>query len=212
MYVTYLAGGIASGKSSVARQLASLGASRVDLDALSRDALASGSPLLPKVAEAFGADLVDAGTGILDRSLLARRAFASPEATACLEAIELPEIGRLLQERLEGLRQQPEAPACAIVEVPLLDRVLATPDLAGLADEVACVTCPLETRRVRAQGRGMDPADFDRRAARQPDEAWLRAHADAVFDNAGTAEELAGQVRRWWDAHEARGWQGGRRA
>ena len=123
MYVAFLVGGIGSGKSTAARRLESLGAVRVDLDALSREALAPGSPTLGAVAEAFGRDLVDPATGELDRAGLAARAFASPEATELLESIELPAIAGLLRARLAALAAGAEPPACCVVEVPLPDRM-----------------------------------------------------------------------------------------
>jgi dephospho-CoA kinase len=54
----FLAGGIGSGKSTVAAQLEELGACRIDLDQLSREVLAAGSPLNERIAEVFGADLL----------------------------------------------------------------------------------------------------------------------------------------------------------
>lgn len=206
MYVAYLAGGIASGKSSAAHQLEELGAVRIDLDQLSREVLAPGSATCQAVADAFGADLIQADQ-TLDRSLLASRAFVSAEATRRLEAIELPEIGRLLECRLHELAASSCAPCCVIVEVPLLDRVLQAAELANQTDEILVVSCPLSLRRQRAIGRGMDPQDFDRRVVRQPDEAWLRAHGDTVFDNAGAPEALEQQIGRWWQTHAEGGWK-----
>lgn len=206
MYVVYLAGGIASGKSTAAGLFEGHGAARIDLDVFSREVLRPGAPVLAEIARAFGADLVDPRTGELDRGLLARRAFATSEDTMRLESLELPAIGELLERHLADLADAPDAPRACIVEVPLLDRVLKTPSLAALADEVVAVTCPLAERRVRAIGRGMDAADFDRRVAQQPSEDYLRMHADVVFDNADGAEPLASQVDAWWRGHEAAGW------
>ena len=90
-----------------------------------------------------------------------------------------------------------------MVEVPLLDRVEA---MLSQVDEVLCVIAPLDVRRVRAQGRGMDVADFDRRVALQPSDEYLRSHADVVFENAGDEKGLATQVRAWWDSREREGW------
>lgn len=203
MYTVFLAGGIASGKSSVARELERRGAWRIDLDQVSRAVLEPGSDCLPELASAFGDDLLDPQTGELDRALLASRAFADAESGALLEKIEMPHIKRMLVRMLEGEGCCLTAPALCVVEVPLLDRV---EDMLDLADEVVCVTCPVEVRRERAIGRGMDGADFDRRASRQPSEEYLRGHADVVLDNSGTPEAMAAALDAWWDAHEASGW------
>lgn len=200
MHTVFLAGGTASGKSSVARELERLGAWRIDLDEISRAVLAPGEPCVAEVCAAFGDDLVDEETGELDRALLARRAFADEASAELLERIELPYIRDMLVRMLtSGICGQRE-PACCVVEVPLLDRMEPMLDL---ADEVVVVTCPLEERRARACLRGMDAADFDRRVARQPSEEYLRAHATSVIDNVGDEAALLAGVRAWWDAH---GW------
>ena len=205
MYVVFLAGGIASGKSSVARSLERRGAWRIDLDQLSRAALEPGCPCVDEVAEAFGSDLIDARTGLLDRRALAARAFAGAESAARLEAIELPYIREMLIRALEGGPcGQTEPPVC-IVEVPLLDRM---EPMFNLADEILVVDCPVDLRRVRAIGRGMDAEDFDRRAANQPGDEYLRDHATTIIDNAGGPSDLAEQIDAWWGAREANGWKG----
>lgn len=96
---------MASGKSYVARLLEERGAQRLDLDQISRDILAPGTQCVEQIAQAFGADVLDAATETLNRQLLAERVFASKEATQRLEAIELPEIKRSLCEHLARLRQ-----------------------------------------------------------------------------------------------------------
>lgn len=204
MYTVFLAGGIASGKSTVARELERLGALRIDADQLSRDVLEPGSPCLGEVAAAFGQDLLDPATGALDRGLLARRAFASAQETQRLEDLELPHIRALLRRRVEAAAG--EGTPCCLVEVPLLDRAQS---LLDLADEVLCVTCPLDQRLHQAVGRGMDEADFRRRLALQPSDDYLRAHADTVIANDADLEGLLAQVRRWWEDRRAAGWQRG---
>lgn len=202
MYKVFLAGGIASGKSTVARILEELGASRIDLDQVSRSVLSPRSACSAAVANAFGEDLVNPATGEIDRTLLARRAFATPESGAHLESIELPFISDELACTLAREESSGDAPVC-VVEVPLLDRVES---MLSQVDEVLCVIAPLGLRRVRAQGRGMDVADFNRRVALQPSDEYLRSHADVVFDNVGDEKDLAAQVRAWWDSRERDGW------
>lgn len=204
MYTVLLAGGIGSGKSTVAAELERLGCHRIDLDRLSREVLEAGTPTTHAVAEAFGQDLLDPKTGQLDRALLAARAFASPETAALLERIELPAIRELLAACLAELSDGPDGAKVCLVEVPLLDRM---GDTDSLADEVLVVSCPLALRRERAINRGMTGEDFDARASRQPTDEWLAAHATTIIDNSGTSDELLAQVRRWYAAREADGWR-----
>lgn len=195
MRTVFLAGGIGSGKSTAAKELEHLGAARIDLDQLSREVLAVGSPLLQQISRAFGSDLLDPVTGELDRGLLAQRAFASPRDIAQLEALELPAIRELLAQRLQEISDGPHPPALCVVEVPLLNKVGATIDL---ADQVLVICCPLDIRRTRAIERGMTGADFDARAARQPSEEWLRAHATSVIENSGSQAQLVDRIQQWY--------------
>lgn len=195
MHTTFLAGGIASGKSTVARMLHERGAWLCDLDQVSREVLESGSPVLAQVAAEFGDDLIDPESGELDRLGLAVRAFASAEATERLEAIEMPAIRERLAQILTNSCCAATEPALAVVEVPLLDRV---EDLLPLADDVLVVCAPLALRRERACGRGMDGEDFDARVAHQATDDYLRAHATHVIENDGDEEALARAVDAWW--------------
>lgn len=193
MYIVFLAGGIASGKSSVARCLEDLGCLRIDLDQISREVLEPGSPCLMALAVAFGADIV-CDDGALDRAILASRAFATPEDRQLLEDIELPFIRARLFSALDVLADEV---GMAVVEVPLLDRM---EDDLSRADEVVYVHAPREVRRERALLRGMDGADFDVRDGAQPSEDYLFAHADTVLDNSGSPAELARATIAWWTA------------
>jgi dephospho-CoA kinase len=181
---------------------------RIDLDELSRDVCEPGSDVLPAIADEFGADVLDPVTGELDRALLASRAFADPRRARRLEEIELPAIlGRLSAQ----LTQSPcgQEPAVCVVEVPLLDRMGAT---LALADEVMCVTCPLDLRRARALARGVSEPDFDLRVSLQPTEDYLLEHADTTLFNAGSASDLEDACDAWWRAREETGWKSLRQA
>lgn len=197
MRCAFLAGGIASGKSTVSRLLREKGAWVVDLDQVSRDVLQPGSPLLDELAAEFGDDIVDGQTGELNRALLAQRAFAGAEATERLEQIELPAIRERLAQVLAHSCCATTAPALIVVEVPLLDRV---EDMFSLADDILVVVAPMELRRERAVGRGMTAEDFDVRVTKQPSEDYLRAYATHVFDNSGNEAALCKQVDEWWDS------------
>lgn len=196
MYTVFLAGGIASGKSTVARMLRERGAYLIDLDQVSREVMEPGSPCTAAVATEFGQDLISPETGAINRSLLAKRAFDSAEDTARLEAIELPYITERLLEMLNMSCCAATEPKVCVVEIPLLDRV---EDLFGLADEIVAVITPLEMRRRFAIARGMAGVDFDNRVARQTSDEYLRTHATYVIENTGTAAELEQKVNQWWE-------------
>ena len=195
MYVVFLAGGIASGKSTVLKELRHRGASCVDLDELSREVTAAGSPTNELLAEAFGEDVLDEA-GALRRAELARRAFASAEGTRLLERIVHPAI----RKRLELWLAAQDRDAVCVVEIPLLDRV---EDLISLADEVLCVVSSMDTRRMRAVGRGMTAADFDARVAQQTSDDYLIAHSTTVIRNDADKQTLVQSVNAWWETCKA---------
>ena len=92
------------GKSTVTAVFAGHGVPLADADQISREILLPGSPLLPALAERFGADILKAD-GTLDRRLLADRAFATPEGKAALDGLTHPEIVR----RIRAAKQAAQA-------------------------------------------------------------------------------------------------------
>ena len=92
------------GKSTVTAVFAARDIPLADADQLSREILLPGSPLLPQMAERFGADIIRAD-GTLDRRLLADRAFATPEGKAALDALTHPEIVRRIRAAKQAAQQ-----------------------------------------------------------------------------------------------------------
>ncbi|MDO4797714.1 MAG: dephospho-CoA kinase [Coriobacteriales bacterium] len=200
MYTVFLAGGIASGKSTVSRLLRERGAFVIDLDEVSREVTTPGSAACHALAQEFGTDILDE-QGALRRDVLAARAFVSAQSTATLEKTMHPYIRARLGQLLEERRA---AGGVVVVEIPLLDRV---EDLLPMANEVLCVTCPLAVRRLRAVGRGMEASDFDARVSRQATDEYLVSHATTVLSNDGDERDLTQKVEAWWDEHTSRDWK-----
>ena len=90
MYKVILAGGMASGKSTVSKMFEAAGGLRFDLDEVSRRLLRPGCECTYRVAEAFGNDLLDPVTHEINRRELGRRAFATRESAELLEELEMP--------------------------------------------------------------------------------------------------------------------------
>src|SRR5258706_12632864 len=112
-----LTGGIAAGKSTVARIFAELGAPVVDADQLAREVVAPGQPALDEIVRAFGLGVLDA-SGALDRKQLGAIVFADEDKRRALNAITHPRIAAVTQARLAELRARGET--LAIYEAALL--------------------------------------------------------------------------------------------
>lgn len=185
-----LTGGIGSGKSTVARMLADEGFPVVDADQIAREIMEPDSPVLAEVADVFGADLID-DTGALDRGELARRAFASTEQTAKLNAITHPAI------RAESNRRFAEVEAAGeravIYDMPLLVDLGLDEDMDITV--VVDVGVDERVRRLVAK-RGLTEPDARARIAQQIDDATRLAAADMVIDNNGPEDALAPQVEK----------------
>lgn len=115
MIVIGLTGGIASGKSHVARFFEQEGVPVIHSDRLAREAVEIGTPALKSVLEAFPD--VMAPDGSLDRKKMGRRIFDSPEDRRRLEEILHPRIRELFRQRLGAFD---ETVPVVVYEVPLL--------------------------------------------------------------------------------------------
>lgn len=182
MKTYFLTGLIASGKSSVLEQLKNKGCQTISMDALAREVVRPGSPCLHEIAAAFGPEALLPGTDELNRSYLASVVFGDSEALKRLEAIELPAILALLEERLDQLEgESRNAHDLRVVEVPVLSQVES---LFWRADQIIYLEVPYQTRLKRALCRGMEQKDFMARNHMLPDDAYLKAKATVVIEDA----------------------------
>jgi dephospho-CoA kinase len=180
-----LTGGIASGKSVVARLFAQHDVPVIDLDEIGREVVAPGEPLLARVIERFGAGVV-AADGSLDRRALRRRVFADPRERRDLEALLHPAMFRRAAERAAAA-----GGAYRIIVNPLL---VETPGR-GQYDRVLLVDCPESLQRARlAQRDGAEPAEIDAILAAQATRAQRLAAADDVIVNDGELTALSPRV------------------
>jgi dephospho-CoA kinase len=176
-----LTGGIGSGKSTALAALARLGAAVISSDAIVHE-LYEGDELRDAVVTRFGPEV--APGGVVDRSEVARRAFASEEDRAWLEGVVWPLVGSRVAAWLERARAADPAPPAAVVEVPLLFEA----GLEGIYDATITVISDEGLRRERAAARGH--AVVDERAARQLSPQEKAARATFVVRNDGSEADL----------------------
>jgi dephospho-CoA kinase len=180
-----LTGGIASGKSTVARLFAGRGVPVIDLDQVARDVIAPGMPLLARVIERFG-PLVRQADGSLDRRALRRRVFAHPQERRELEELLHPAIFRRTAELV--------AAAGGPYQI-IVNPLLAEMDAAGRYDRVLVVDCEEAMQRARlAQRDHSPPEEIDAILAAQATRARRLQLADDVIVNDGDLAALDARV------------------
>ena len=185
-----LTGGIASGKSTVARKLEQLGAVTIDADVLARDVVALGTEGLKAVVARFG-DSVLAANGSLDRRALARVIFADPRARADLNAIIHP----LVRERAAELEAAAPAGAVVVHVIPLLVET----GQQDRFDAVVVVDTTVEEQLRRLTCRdGLTRTEAEQRVAAQASREERLGAATHVIDSSGPVQETMRQVGELW--------------
>ena len=191
------------GKSTVTAVFAAHGVPLADADRISREILLPGSPLLPVLAQRFGADILRTD-GTLDRRLLADRAFATPEGKAALDAITHPEIVR----RIRAAKQAARAAGASLF---VLDgAVIVGTEAETECDRLAVVTAPFETSVARIAARdGISPEMAARRLNAQMPEEQLLRRADYILRNDAERAALETAATQLYEALLQEGRKGG---
>jgi dephospho-CoA kinase len=187
-----LTGGIASGKSTVARMFVELGAPVVDADLIAREVVAPGQPALADIVRAFGAGVLDAA-GELDRKKLGAIVFADDAKRRALNAITHPRIAAVTQSRLAELRARGEP--VALYEAALLVENNIHHGLDGL---IVVSTDEARQRERLAARDALDAAAVGARLAAQAPLAEKLAAATWVIDNSGSLDDTRRQVNALW--------------
>ena len=184
-----LTGGIASGKSLVAAELARLGAVVIDADVLAREVVQPGTPGLAAVVERFGAEVLDGDR--LDRARLGAIVFADPAARRDLERIIHPAV----RARAAELERAAPRDAVVVHVIPLLVETGQQDDF----DRVVVVDADPKTQLARLRARdGLSEEAARARLAAQASRADRRAAADVVLSNQGSISQLQDEIARLW--------------
>jgi dephospho-CoA kinase len=189
-----LTGGVACGKSTVAKMLADLGAQIVDADTIAHELYRPGQQVLQDLVKHFGAEILKPD-GELDRAKLATLVFDGGRVEE-LNKIVHPAVIRQQDQWMRSLGEK-DPYAVAIVEAALILEA----GVKDRFDRIMVVTCKPAQKVARfAQRTGTSAdaarADVERRnKAQMPDEEKAR-RADFVIDNSGSVEETRHQVQR----------------
>lgn len=185
-----LTGGIASGKSAVAKLLADRGAAIIDADQLARKVVEPGQPALAELVARFGAAILTAD-GRLDRKRLGAIAFSDEAARRDLNAITHP---RIAAASAQAIAEWSDAGANVVFyEAALLVENRIHTGLSGLI----VVSVPPEVQEERLIARdGLTPEEARARIAAQLPLAEKVKVATWVIDNSGDLAALEREVDR----------------
>jgi dephospho-CoA kinase len=186
--VVGLTGGIASGKSTVARAFAQRGIPVIDADVLSREVVAPGSDGLAAIVSEFGAEVL-LPDGTLDRKAVAARVFADPALRMKLNAIVHPRVGQLSAQRLAEIA--PGSTPYVMYEAPLIVENGMHHGMHALV--VVAIEPALQVERVMARD-GIDREGAEARLRAQAPLERKLAAATYVIDNGKALSDLPPQI------------------
>jgi dephospho-CoA kinase len=175
-----LTGGIASGKSTVARIFAALGCATIDADQIVTQLYQPGRAGHEALVRTYGESIL-AADGTIDRRKLADTALATDEDAKKLNALIHPLVIAEEARLIAAEEKTAAGDRIVIVEATLLI------ESGGKArfDRIVVVDTDPATQIARAVARGMTREEAERRIARQmPRDERLR-YADYVIDSSG---------------------------
>jgi dephospho-CoA kinase len=188
--VVGIVGGIGSGKSLVAAELAALGGYSIDADQLGHEALRQ-TEIKSQVIERWGRGVVDE-RGEIKRRALGKIVFAEPAQRQALESLVFPWIERRIKEEVERAQSDPR---CSFV---ILDAaIMLETGWNRVCDKILFVDAPRATRLERlARQRGWSEEELSRREISQMPLEQKKKRADAAIANTGDAASLRAELKK----------------
>ena len=192
MKIIGLTGGIGSGKSTVSRFLAELGAVIIDADKVGHQVLESDTDVKQQVIAAFGPQILTPD-GEIDRKKLGDIVFNSPDSLARLNRLTHPPILRMVKAQLEEYRRKDVD--VVVIEAPLLIKA----DWTSLVDEVWVTVAPqAEVLRRLRQRMGLTEEESLVRIASQLPAKEQARQADVIINTDLSLDELKRKVAELW--------------
>ncbi len=196
MFLIGLTGGIASGKSTVAKRWVEHGAIEIDADQLAREVVEPGREGLRQIVETFGKDVLQAD-GSLDRATLGSLVFGDELKRLALNAIVHPLVKERSKEILAGLPED----AIAIYNVPLLVEANVDHDF----DLVVTVEAPEDEQIKRlVKNRGMTDSEARARISSQAKPVERAAVADVILNSNQDINLLLRDADQLWHEIETK--------
>jgi len=191
-----LTGGIASGKSTVARMLLELGIPVIDADQIAREVVEIGEEAYLQIVEKFGEEILQDDKTI-DRAKLGAIVFNDEEKRKLLNSIVHPAVRKKMLEQKERYVKKGEK--TIVLDIPLLFES----NLTHLVDKIVVVYVDEHTQLERLMARnGFSKEEAKARIKAQMPLKEKVAKADAVINNNGTIEQTKKQllnILKQWD-------------
>lgn len=176
-----LTGQTGAGKSTVCGVLKEKSMAIIDCDKVSREVTEKGSPLLKKLAEAFGKDILFED-GSLNRRYLAELAFSAPQKTQLLNSITHPEIINAIKDKISCMPNE-----YIVLDAPTLFESGAD----KLCDKIIAVVADEKMRKNRIINRdSLNENQANSRLSAQKADDFYKSRANALIYNNGTFGEL----------------------
>lgn len=175
-----LIGGIASGKSTAADMLRTLGVEAIDADELAHEEL-DREDIIDTLSRWWPSVVTG---GKVDRKALAEVVFADQRSLGRLEGILWPGVHAGIKECIEAVADNPSILA-VVIDAPLLLEA----GMDALCDRLIFIDADAATRRERVRDRGWDEGELARREATQWPLAKKRRLAHRVIASDGMLKE-----------------------
>jgi dephospho-CoA kinase len=195
MLTVGLTGGIASGKSIVARMLQEMGCHIIEADLVAHEYLKPSSPVAQEIVAEFGSGILGA-SGAIDRSKLGEIVFRDPQKLARLNALTHPPVLEEIARQLAKIAQKDNAAIAVVVAALHVET-----GYYKTFDRLALAWCTREQQIARLMNRGLTLAQAEQRIASQLPLDEKRKLADDVIDCSGTFPQTRKQTEealaRW---------------
>ncbi len=193
MHVIGITGSLGSGKSTVARMFADLGAKVIDADKIARQLIQPGAPCFKSVVKMFGEDVLRSGR--IDRQQVALEVFRDLRKLHKLERIIHPFVRKHIQQKIRQYKKN-KRNKVVVIDVPLLFEA----KLNDCVDSAIVVKASKANSIVRATKLlGITKAEAKRRIkAQMPLRQKIRL-ADMIIDNDSKLKQTQKQVKQIWE-------------
>lgn len=191
-----LTGGIASGKSTVSNYFKTLNIPVIDADRIAREVMGAGQPVIAKIVETFGHDVLHEN-GEINRQRLGTIIFETAKQREALNKLVQPKIRTAITEEINRFVQQSEP--LIVLDIPLLYEE----GYEELVDEVMVINVDsgLQKERLMKRDSNLTAAEACNRITAQMPLAEKAARADIVIDNNRTVQDTLEQVKRWLEVN-----------